>query len=443
MRLGPRSHRMRRCSQMLHAKNGTHCYQLECSHSIANNCKQHQTICKQICVQICLRVLCELGLELRTRFQCWTGVNTKRMRFCLLYNQASVSLQTSSKKLILLGNKSISAIFLACSRQYLVPGGNNLSPEAKSPSFPQHMHLAQKVSTAWWHNTFVIVSLKHVVQRFLSCVTSSPHRDRSGDCDCIPPPWYSIRSNWSTPELTSRHRNKAPPLGTYIIWGGIHILCWYMPLCVGMMPTLTAQKRTAASWAAWVSKCEEPVCEMTRKQGDRYLHITAKIASQMSLKFQQILKCQKWTAPSCVCCPHNIVMQNGRAALWSEPVPQQPWWGAKTWCNLLSSISSTIFTHHAALMYQGSQRRNVRPLSGWASVQGLQPPPNSSHQGQQSADVSHLITSQWLLSFHILSGLLQGPVQRYHNKLLSFPGLNNDTTPRISTEESEFPFVLI
>ncbi len=57
--LRPHSHRTRRCSQMLHAKNGTHSCQLECSHSIANNCKQHQRICKQICVQIC--VLCELG----------------------------------------------------------------------------------------------------------------------------------------------------------------------------------------------------------------------------------------------------------------------------------------------------------------------------------------------------------------------------------------------
>ena len=56
--LRPRSHRTRRCSQMLHAKNGTHCCLLECSHSIANNCKQHQ----KICAQICLGVLCELGL---------------------------------------------------------------------------------------------------------------------------------------------------------------------------------------------------------------------------------------------------------------------------------------------------------------------------------------------------------------------------------------------
>ncbi len=61
--LRPRSHRTRRCSQMLHAKNGTHCCQWECSHRIANNCNQHQRICKQICVQICLFVLCELGLR--------------------------------------------------------------------------------------------------------------------------------------------------------------------------------------------------------------------------------------------------------------------------------------------------------------------------------------------------------------------------------------------
>ncbi len=60
----PHSHRTQRCSQMLHAKNGTHCCQLECSHSIANNCKQHQRVCKQICVQMCFRVLCELGLRL-------------------------------------------------------------------------------------------------------------------------------------------------------------------------------------------------------------------------------------------------------------------------------------------------------------------------------------------------------------------------------------------
>ncbi len=57
-----RSHRTRRCWQMLHTKNGTHCCHLECSHSIANNCKQHQRICKQICMEICLHVLCELGL---------------------------------------------------------------------------------------------------------------------------------------------------------------------------------------------------------------------------------------------------------------------------------------------------------------------------------------------------------------------------------------------
>ena len=62
--LRPRSHRTRRCSQMWHAKNATHYCQLECSHSIANSCKQHQRICKQMCVQICLRVLCERGLRL-------------------------------------------------------------------------------------------------------------------------------------------------------------------------------------------------------------------------------------------------------------------------------------------------------------------------------------------------------------------------------------------
>ena len=37
--LRPRSHRTRRCSQMLLAKNGTCCCQLECSHSIASNIK--------------------------------------------------------------------------------------------------------------------------------------------------------------------------------------------------------------------------------------------------------------------------------------------------------------------------------------------------------------------------------------------------------------------
>ena len=37
--LRPRSHRRRRCSQMLHAKNGTHCSQWECSHNIAGNIK--------------------------------------------------------------------------------------------------------------------------------------------------------------------------------------------------------------------------------------------------------------------------------------------------------------------------------------------------------------------------------------------------------------------
>ncbi len=56
---------------MLHAKNGTHCCQLECSHSIANNCKRHQ----RICMQICLRVLCELDPTQPVwagRQFCWT-----------------------------------------------------------------------------------------------------------------------------------------------------------------------------------------------------------------------------------------------------------------------------------------------------------------------------------------------------------------------------------
>ena len=53
-------------------KNGTHCCQLECSHSIANNCKQHQRICKQIYMQICLLVLCERGLRGQT-FIFWCG----------------------------------------------------------------------------------------------------------------------------------------------------------------------------------------------------------------------------------------------------------------------------------------------------------------------------------------------------------------------------------
>ncbi len=43
--LRPRSHRTRRCLT-LHAKNGAHYCQLECLHSIANNFKQHQRICK-------------------------------------------------------------------------------------------------------------------------------------------------------------------------------------------------------------------------------------------------------------------------------------------------------------------------------------------------------------------------------------------------------------
>ncbi len=30
--VGPRSHRMQRCSLMAHAKDDTNCYQLECSH---------------------------------------------------------------------------------------------------------------------------------------------------------------------------------------------------------------------------------------------------------------------------------------------------------------------------------------------------------------------------------------------------------------------------
>ena len=62
LHLRPCSHRTQRCSQMLHAKNETHYCPLECSHSIANNCKQHQMICKQICVQIYLCYTCPVWM---------------------------------------------------------------------------------------------------------------------------------------------------------------------------------------------------------------------------------------------------------------------------------------------------------------------------------------------------------------------------------------------
>ncbi len=54
---------------MLHAKNGTNCCWLECSHS----CRQDQRICMQICPQMCFCVLCELGLSVQaflSKVQC-------------------------------------------------------------------------------------------------------------------------------------------------------------------------------------------------------------------------------------------------------------------------------------------------------------------------------------------------------------------------------------
>ncbi len=71
--LRPSSHRMRKqvcaqiCTQILWSCRQC-CVNTPKANNMfhflhANNCKQHQRICKQICVQICLRVLCELGLK--------------------------------------------------------------------------------------------------------------------------------------------------------------------------------------------------------------------------------------------------------------------------------------------------------------------------------------------------------------------------------------------
>ncbi len=48
------------------ANNGTHCAQLECSHSL-----QHQRLVARICMQICLCVLCERGLRTSPKGTTW------------------------------------------------------------------------------------------------------------------------------------------------------------------------------------------------------------------------------------------------------------------------------------------------------------------------------------------------------------------------------------
>ncbi len=93
--LRPRSHRTRRCSQMFHAKNGTYCCLLECSHSIAGKIKGFA-----LCMPTCLRVLCELGpgpatpkTHSRSRF--FLGISQNRARHCGVAMHNAVGVATT------------------------------------------------------------------------------------------------------------------------------------------------------------------------------------------------------------------------------------------------------------------------------------------------------------------------------------------------------------